>query len=243
MINKIITSIMVLMSILISYVLYRSIEIVNKGGPVMIFIILCSIFGLAIAIEKRWQLHKAKIDTDKFLADILSTIRKLKIKEALEICDSVKSPISRILKAGIIKYNDSREEIKEAMGDAALYEIPKLEKNLTALATIAHISPLLGLLGTVTGLVRCFQTIQLKASSAVPVNPGDLAGGIWEALITTVAGLMVAIPMFVIYNYLVSAVNNFILDMERSATELVNFLSEGQMKPKLTEQRERKFDS
>ena len=227
MINKLTTSIMVLFSIFVSYMLFRNIEIIHKGGPVMIPILLCSIFGVAIAIEKRWQLHKAKIDTDKFLGDILSTIRKLRIKEAVEICDSVKSPISRILKAGILKYNGTKEEIKEAMEDASLYEIPKLEKNLIALATVAHISPLLGLLGTVTGLVRCFQVIQSRASSFAPVNPGDLAGGIWEALITTVAGLIVAIPMFVIYNYLVSAVNNFILDMERSATELVNFLSEG----------------
>lgn len=193
----------------------------------MVPIILCSIFGVAIAIEKRWQLHKAKIDTDKFLEDILSTIRKLKIKEAMAICDSVKSPISRILKAGIMKYNSPKEEIKQAMEDASLYEIPKLEKNLIALATVAHISPLLGLLGTVTGLVKCFQVIQAKSSSFAAVNPGDLAGGIWEALITTVAGLIVAIPMFVIYNYLVSAVSGFISEMERSATELVNFLSEG----------------
>lgn len=227
MFNKMVTSIMVLASIFVSYILYRSIDIINKGGPVMVPILLCSIFGVAIAIEKRWQLHQAKIDTDKFLEDILSTIRKLKIKEAMAICDSVKSPISRILKAGIMKYNSPKEEIKQAMEDAALYEIPKLEKNLIALATVAHISPLLGLLGTVTGLVKCFQVIQAKSSSFAAVNPGDLAGGIWEALITTVAGLIVAIPMFVIYNYLVSSVSSFISEMERSATELVNFLSEG----------------
>lgn len=230
MVNRIITLILIALSITVSYLLFRGVDILHKGGPVMIPIILCSIFGFAIAIEKRWQLHKAKIDTDKFLADILSTIRKLKIQEAIGICDSVKSPISRILKSGIKKYDSSKDEIKQAMEDASLYEIPKLEKNLTALATIAHISPLLGLLGTVTGLVRCFQAIQLKSSSFAPVNPGDLAGGIWEALITTVAGLIVAIPIFVIYNYLVSRVNNFILDMERSATELVNFLSESKNK-------------
>ena len=126
-----------------------------------------------------------------------------------------------------MKYDRSKEDIKQAMDDASLYEIPLLEKNLTAIATIAHISPLLGLLGTVTGLVRCFQVIQSKTTTFAPVNPSDLAGGIWEALITTVAGLMVAIPMFVIYNYLVSKVNGFIIEMERRATELVNFLSEG----------------
>ena len=218
MANKLITILFFLLSILVAWALFQWVEIVHRGGPVMIPIILCSIFGCAIAIEKKWQLHKAKIDTEKFLNDILETIRKLKIKEAIDKCDSIKSPISRILKAGILKYNYSKEEIRQAMEDASLYEIPKLEKNLTGLATVGHISPLLGLLGTVTGLVRCFQTIQTSSTSFAPVNPGDLAGGIWEALITTVAGLMVAIPMFVIYNYLVSRVNSFILDMERSAT-------------------------
>ncbi|MFC1646207.1 MotA/TolQ/ExbB proton channel family protein [Candidatus Omnitrophota bacterium] len=227
MLNKILTFVLVISSIAIAYILFQGIDILHKAGPVIIPIILCSIFGLAVAIEKKWQLHKAKIDTDKFLQEILSTIRKLKIQEAIGICDSVKSPISRILKVGIMKYDRPKEDIKQAMEDASLYEIPKLEKNLTALATVAHISPLLGLLGTVTGLMRSFQVIQAKSSAFAPINPGELAGGIWEALITTVAGLMVAIPMFVIYNYLVGVVNSFILEMERSATELVNFLSEG----------------
>ncbi|MFC1709260.1 MotA/TolQ/ExbB proton channel family protein [Candidatus Omnitrophota bacterium] len=224
--NKIMTFIMTILSISIAYILYQYVDILHKAGPVIIPIILCSMFGLAVAVEKKWQLHKAKIDTSKFLGDILKTIRKLNINEALQICDSVESPISRILKAGIKKYDKPKEDIKQAMDDASLYEIPALEKNLTALATVAHISPLLGLLGTVTGLVRSFQAIQLKTTTFAPINPGELAGGIWEALITTVAGLMVAIPMFVIYNYLVSKVNGFILEMECSATELVNFLSE-----------------
>ena len=226
MINRLVTIVLILASIAIAFLIYQTVEILHKGGPVIIPIILCSIFGIAIAIEKRWQLHQAKIDTEKFLKSILDTIQRLKIKEAVEKCESIQSPVSRILKAGIMKYNQPKEEIREAMEDASLYEVPKLEKNLTALATIAHITPLLGLLGTVTGLVKCFQVIQIKASAFNPINPADLAGGIWEALITTVAGLMVAIPMFVIYNYLVSRVNNFILEMERSATELVNFLSE-----------------
>jgi biopolymer transport protein ExbB len=153
-------------------------------------------------------------------------LKKKKISEAIKICDSFKSPISEILKAGILKYDRGKETIEEAMEDKSLYQIPKLEKNLTALATIAHVSPLLGLLGTVTGMVRCFQTIQLKASSFGPISPGELAGGIWEALLTTVFGLIVAIPTFIFYNYFVSRVNNFILEMERASTELVNSLEE-----------------
>lgn len=196
------------------------------GGPVMWPILLCSIFALAIIIEKFWHIHRIRIDTQEFLSKILDKMKRHQIKEALEICDNTKSPISHILKAGILKYDRPRSQIKESIEDASLYEVPRLERNLSTLATIAHISPLLGLLGTVTGMVRCFQTIQAKATTFHPVSPGDLAGGIWEALLTTVAGLIVAIPTFVAYNYLVSRINNFILEMEKASTELVNFLTE-----------------
>lgn len=202
------------------------IQILLAGGPIMWPIYLCSIFSVGIISGKFIQLRMIKIDTQKFLGSILEQMKRHQVKEALQICDNTKSPISHILKAGILKYDRPRPQIKEAIEDASLYEVPKLEKNLTALATIAHISPLLGLLGTVTGMVRCFQTIQAKATSFHPVSPGDLAGGIWEALLTTVAGLVVAIPTYVAYNYLVSRINNFILEMEKASTELVNFLTE-----------------
>jgi len=189
-------------------------------------ILLCSVFALAIILEKFWYLHKISIDTQEFLKRILDKMKHHDTKEALSICDNTKSPIANILKSGILKYDRPRPQIIEAIEDASLYEIPKIEKNLNALATIAHVSPLLGLLGTVTGMVRCFQTIQAKSTSFHPVAPGDLAGGIWEALLTTVAGLTVAIPTFIAYNYLVSRINHFILEMEKASTELVNFLTE-----------------
>jgi len=200
-------------------------QIFLTGGPIMWPILLCSILAFTIILEKLLHLNRIKINTKKFLDSIFNNLKQNKIKEAISSCDSTVAPIAFILKAGIIKYDSSRDEIKEAMEDASLFEVPKLEKNLSALATIAHISPLLGLLGTVTGMVRCFQTIQMKATSIHPVSPGDLAGGIWEALLTTVAGLIVAIPTFVAYNFFVSKVNNFVIEMERGATELVNFIS------------------
>lgn len=201
-------------------------QIFLAGGPIMWPILLCSVFAFAITLEKFWYLHKVKIDTQQFLNTILDKMKRHQVKEALEVCEKTLSPISHILKAGILKYDRPKPQIVEAIEDASLYEIPRIEKNLNALATIAHVSPLLGLLGTVTGMVTCFQTIQSKAVSFHPVSPGDLAGGIWEALLTTVAGLVVAIPTFVAYNYLVSRINHFILEMEKASTELVNFLTE-----------------
>ncbi len=198
----------------------------TAGGPVMWPILITSVCALAIIIEKLWFLRKIRIDANSFLRNVLGRIKQQKTEEALSACDGTSSPIGQILKAGILKQGRSRQEIKEAIEDASLYEVPLLERNLSGLATIAHVSPLLGLLGTVTGMVKCFQAIQLKAASVHPVSPGDLAGGIWEALLTTVFGLVVAIPAFIAYNYLVSRVNNIILDMERAAAELVNLLTE-----------------
>lgn len=200
-------------------------DMIQKGGPVMYPIILCSMLALAIVLERLYCLHRAKIDTKDFMASIGSTLKRNKVMEAIDKCNNTPGPIAQIMKAGILKHDRPRSEIREAIEDAGLHEVPRLEKNLDVLATIAHIAPLLGLLGTVTGMVRCFQVIQEKATSLYPVNPGDLAGGIWEALITTVAGLSVAIPTFVAYNYFVSRVDGFVLDMEKSATDLLNILT------------------
>ena len=201
-------------------------QFILKGGPIMGLIIMCSVMAFAVFLERMWYLRGAKIDTRKFMQDISNKVKNNKVMEALDMCNITKGPIARILKAGIMKYDRPRSDIKEAIEDAGVHEVPLLEKNLGVLATIAHISPLLGLLGTVVGMLKAFQVIEEKAMSMVPVNPGDLAGGIWEALITTVAGLSVAIPTYVVYNYLVSRVDNFVLDMEKSATELVNVLSD-----------------
>jgi biopolymer transport protein ExbB len=196
------------------------------GGPVMWPILLASVFAFAIILEKFWYLYKARVDTQDFLSRILEKMKRHEVKEALQICDNAKGPVAQILKAGILKYDRPRPQIVEAIEDASLYEIPKLEKNLPMLATISHIAPLLGLLGTVTGMIRCFQTVQMKATVSHPVMPGDLAGGIWEALLTTVAGLVVAIPAYISYNYLVNRINHFVLEMEKASTELVNSLTE-----------------
>jgi len=204
------------------------IDLIVKGGPVMYPILLCSVLAFAIAIDRLFHLHRSKIDTKKFMDDIANTLRRNKIMDAIDTCDKTPGPIAHILKAGIMKHDRPRQEIRESIEDAGLFEIPRLEKNVTALATIAHITPLLGLLGTVLGMVRCFQTIQQKATSLHPVSPGDLAGGIWEALITTVAGLAVAIPTLVAYNYLVNRVSGIVLEMEKSATDLINVLTHRQ---------------
>ncbi len=192
-----------------------------KGGIIIFPIFFCGVLTIGIIIERLISLKNAEIDNEKFINEIESILRRRKIKEALQLCDKNDKPVPRIIKAGLLKIDRSREEVKEAIDDAANYEIPNLEKYLGILATIATISPLLGLLGTVTGMIKAFMVIEAKGGL---VNPGDLARGIWEALLTTVVGLIVAIPAYLAYNYFVSRVNNIILDMEKSATRLLDVI-------------------
>jgi len=199
-------------------------ELIKAGGPVMVPILLCSFFAFGIVIEKIFYFSSIKTNVVELKKQLFDLIRNNNIKEAVQLCDQHRSPVAKLMRAGLIKFGSSRESIKESIEAVSLFEVPKLESRLNALATIAHISPLLGLLGTVTGLTSCFYTIQARAASLNPLTPADLAGGITEALLTTVTGLMVAIPAFVIYNYFVSRVNQYVLDMERSSTELVNFM-------------------
>ena len=200
-------------------------DMIQKGGPMMYLIILSSILALGVVIERVYTLNKARVDADKFMDGIIGVLKRNKIIEAVEMCNNTPGPVAHIIKAGILKHDRSRPEIKEAIEEAAELEIPMLGRHLPILATIAHIAPLLGLLGTVTGMIKSFQVIQMKASAMAPVNPGDLAGGIWEALLATLAGLSVAIPTYVAYNYLSNKVNSLVFDMEKNATDLVNLLS------------------
>ncbi len=204
----------------------NAIQLMKAGGPLMVPILICSLIALAIVTEK--LIYFASIRTDLLILkrQVFDYMKSNKIKESIQVCEVNRSPVAKILKAGIVKFGSSREEVKQSMEDVSLFEIPKLEGRLPALATIAHICPLLGLLGTVTGMTESFHTIQMRAASLNPVTPGDLAGGIGEALLTTVAGLMVAIPTFVAYNYCVSRINHVVLEMERSATELLNFMGQ-----------------
>ncbi|MBF0253536.1 MAG: MotA/TolQ/ExbB proton channel family protein [Candidatus Omnitrophica bacterium] len=201
-------------------------DVIQKGGPLMWPILACSFAAFVITAERIFYLQKVSVDARKFSEQIARSVKRNRIMDAVDLCEKTPGPVATVLKEGILKHDRPRAEIREAIEDAALHEVPQLERRLPVLATIAHISPLLGLLGTVTGMVEAFQVIQEKSSAVSPLNPGDLAGGIWQALLTTVVGLCVAIPTYVAYNYLTSRVDGLVLDMEKGATDLLSTLSE-----------------
>ena len=201
-------------------------EMMQKGGAIMYPIILCSIIAFGIILERLYYFRKIRIDAVSFMNNIEGALKRNKIAESVKICEDTEGPIAAIVKAGLLKHDRPRQEIREAIEDAGHQEIPRLEGRIKVLATIAHISPLLGLLGTVVGMAKAFQVIQMKTAAFNPVSSGDLAGGVWQALLTTALGLIVAIPAIVAYHYLAAKVQDFVLDMERSATELINILSQ-----------------
>ena len=197
-------------------------DILFRGGLVMWPIMACSVVALAITIERFFSLRRATIDTREFMDVMRTVLHQNRTQEAIEICDETDVPVARIMKAGILKHGRSKADIRESMEDAGHLEIPRLERYLSALATCAHIAPLLGLLGTVAGMIKAFAQIQNKQGL---VNPSDLAEGISNALVTTAAGLTVAIPTLVVYNYFITRVDNMVLEMEISSSELVELLT------------------
>jgi biopolymer transport protein ExbB len=197
-------------------------ELIARGGVLMWPILLCSIIVLTIIIERFLALRRADVDAREFMDAMRQVLRQDRIQEALEQCDESKAPIARIMKAGILKHNRPKDDIREAIEDAARFEVPRLERYLSGLATCATVAPMLGLLGTVQGMIKCFAQIQNKRGQ---VSPADLAEGIGNALVATAAGLVVAIPALIVYNYFVTRVQGMVTEMEAGSSELMDLLT------------------
>ncbi|MFZ2323203.1 MAG: MotA/TolQ/ExbB proton channel family protein [Ignavibacteriaceae bacterium] len=198
-------------------------DIFLKGGFIMWFILLSSIIGLAVVIDRFIVLRRAKINVPAFMVRIRGFIKKKDISGAISYCMQEKSPVANIVRKGLKKYRYGHDRVKDAIENAGSQEISKLEKGLPVLASVAGIAPLLGFLGTVTGMIQAFMTIQDLAGAA---NPSDLAGGIWEALITTAFGLIIGIPALALYNYFLSSVKKLVGEMETVANDVIDVIQE-----------------
>lgn len=198
-------------------------EIFLKGGFIMWFILLASVIGVGVIIDRYIVLRKAKINVPAFMVRIRGFLKKRDISGAVSYCMEEKSPVANIVRKGLKKYKLGHERVKEAIENAGSQEVARLEKGLSVLATVSGIAPLLGFLGTVTGMISAFMTIEDLQGSA---NPADLAGGIWEALITTAFGLMVGIPALAFYNYFLNRVKKLVGEMEVAANDVVDFMQD-----------------
>lgn len=199
-------------------------EIVKAGGIVMVPIILASIVAAAIFLERLWTLQQRRVLPAELTEKVWRWVEQRQIQDKHIVALQQNSPLGKILAAGLANRHRDRAVIKEAIEDTGRHVVHELERFINALGTIASISPLLGLLGTVLGMIRTFNTLNTGGVG----NPAALAGGIAEALITTAAGLTVAIPALLAYKYLRGRVANLVVEMEKEAIKLVQSIEAGE---------------
>lgn len=197
----------------------------STNWNLILFIIIgCSIVSFTIFIERLMQLNRSEIDTNQFIIAMRKTIKEGNLVEAIHVCEQARGTIAAIIKAGILKHNRGKEQIESAMEIAGLIEIARLEKNAKILSIIAHIAPLIGLLGTVLGFIQAFA--EMRLSGLVDISATRIGEAMEYALVTTAAGLVVAIPSVLAYNYIVSRIEGFVLEIQTSSAEIVDLLLE-----------------
>jgi len=201
------------------------IETLVTGGPVMIPIGLCSLVAVAVFLERLWALRRAKVVPGAFCVELIELIKLGRFDDALTLCRKGDVAAGRIVEVALVVRDKSRSSIKERLEEVGRREAADLERFIPVLGTIASIAPLLGLLGTVLGMIFTFQAIQNSGGTA---DVSALAGGISQALVTTFAGLCVGIPAVMANRYLLSRVDGLLLDLEEVSLSVIDHISETQ---------------
>lgn len=187
----------------------------------MWLLLACSLLSVAIFLERFFLFHRSTIRVGEFLKGLASLIKKKNYAEALHECAGTPGPVARVVHSAIIRHELPRQDLKAVVQEAGQLEVPRLERYLPVLLTIAFIAPLIGLLGTVIGLVQTFVTF---SSANGQTNAAQLGKGVYESLITSASGMVVAIPAFILYQYLATYVRTLMHDMERAGIEIVNII-------------------
>jgi biopolymer transport protein ExbB len=198
-------------------------DLIFKGGPLMWLLLGCSILAIAIALERFFHFHRSRIDVGDLLHGLRNLIRKKNFAEAIHECAGTPGPVARVIHSAILHHGAPRPDLKEIVQETGQLEVPKLEKHLAVLLSIAYVAPLIGLLGTILGLVNTFVQVNSTGGYATAT---EISKGVYESLISSAAGLMVAVPAFVIYSYLVAYTKTLMHDMERGGIEIVNIITD-----------------
>jgi biopolymer transport protein ExbB len=193
----------------------------NRGGIFMYPLALCSIIGLAVILERTYSFSRARVNTRRLIQDVLGEVQKGNLDGAVETCNRTRGPIAAILSAGLLKVDRGKDAVKEAIESGGAIELSFLQRGLLVLAALVQIAPLLGFLGTVSGMIHAFAAI----AAAEQVSARLVASGIEEALITTEAGLCIAIPVSVFHSVFVSRVDRYVVEMEEASIDLVDALN------------------
>src|ERR671912_1037895 len=194
----------------------------DRGGPVMWPLLVLSVLGVTVIFWRWWALRQATAGVAGFMKDLRPKLIARDVDGAIAVCERHRGPVASIVKAGLLRFGRPRADIEMALQDASAQELSMLERGLPVLATVAMIAPLLGFLGTVTGMINSFEAL----ASVGLNNPAAVARGISEALITTAARLMIAIPVQMAYNYFVTTVNMLVRNMESAANIVLESLGD-----------------
>jgi len=200
---------------------WQLLSLFEKGGLMMYPILFSSVLMLGIAIERGYSLRRNNIINPDFVKDVRSHWDWQNIQKTLRLCNSYDNSLSRILKMGLLRFGGKLDEIERAIEAGGQHEASLMNSNLRVLGAVANITPMMGLLGTVIGMIKAFNVISLSGTG----NPGLVASGISEALITTAAGMLVGIPALVLYHYFRGKIDRYIFEMEEIAIQLVEELS------------------
>ncbi|MCE2439950.1 MAG: MotA/TolQ/ExbB proton channel family protein [Candidatus Latescibacteria bacterium] len=196
------------------------VELYVNGGPFMHPLLLMLLFGIAVSIERFWSLWRSSIDTREFFTAVQEALKQRGPEGVAEVCASHRGPVASVLHAGLLRLDRGLEHVEKAIEESGAIEMAFLEKGMVWLSTVANIAPLLGFLGTVSGMISAFESI----AAAGDVEPSIVASGISEALITTASGLVIAIPIQALHNLFVSKIDKIIIDMQESSSQFIDEL-------------------
>jgi biopolymer transport protein ExbB len=197
-------------------------DLLKVSGVVPWICMVMGVMAFVVFVERSLHLHRARIRTEDFLKGVFNILAKQNVPEALTICEETPGPVAYLLKTAILHREESRESIRNAMDEASLGEISRMERRLVVISVVAQLAPLMGLLGTVLGLVELLLVLHQEAPL---IQSADLTGGLLRALVSTAAGLMVAIPCYAAFNLLVIKIDRIVLDMDRAKSEVIAFFS------------------
>lgn len=202
--------------------MFELFELFGQGGVVTMIILVCGLLAFGVFIERALHLHRARIRSEDFLKGIFNILRRKNVNEAIAICDETPGPVASMVKTAILHRNESKDDLRHSLDDATFAETSRMERRLVVIASVAQITPLLGLLGTVLGMIESSIVMQAQAPL---LQWADVSGGLMKALVCTAAGLTVAVPCYAAFNLLVVKIDRIALDMERAASDIAGFLS------------------
>lgn len=196
-------------------------QMIRDGGPIMLVIAFCTLIAVFIFLKKYMQFYRAQVNVDDLIKGLVNVLRRDGMIEAITLCETTPGPVARVLSAAIHAYQNG-DDIKQALEDQSLIEVPRLESHMNILATLTYIMPLLGLLGTVAGMMETFRIMQQSSAVTMP----ELSKGVHLALVCTAAGLCVAIPCHIAYNFLLTKIQGFCVEMERASSSIMTFFQQ-----------------